>query len=690
MNTSAHSQSRSAARGRPRQPAPPSPKSTRGHKALAGGTILLLAMLAHAWSIPGQFLYDDDYWICNNPVDKAGAAPWGYWQSTDMVDYWPAASTLFYIQTRLWGQDLNRAGDALAAVMGGNPTGSTHLPTSGRSAAPYRAVSVSLHALACLLIWQVLCAWGVPAAWLGAALFAVHPITVASSGWISEQKNTLSLIFFCLSLLAYGRFESTDRPWAYMAAAAAFALALLSKTSAVVLPAILIVLLWLRRRPLKSRRTLAALAGLTLLAAADAIINIRFQHADMGHEQFATPHGAQRLLLAARAIFFYLANTAAPVKLNMIYPKWDLTHLDWTVLSVPALAAWATALFAYRRRPWVRSAAAATACFVLSLAPVLGLVNFSFMRCSYVSDHLMYLSLPVLTATAAAVAAALARRGPRWKRAITACAAAVVVALGVATALRARTFTTETRLWSDTVRKNPDAWLAHQSLATQFMVQHNWPAAAHHFSEAIRCAISPQRAAVQRRALVTAMIQMNQLQEAAEVLRRHDWAGDSPEDAFKNHTQLGSVLQTLNDLPQARLQFEAALSQNVTSLPHLRAYALVNLARICCDQDDANRAVQYARQAVALAPRDPATADALGWAHYCAQQLDPAEMQLNRAVQMTPDAAYRFHLGRVMEARQNKPEAMRQYQMALESLRNSPTLPLYAKIRERMAALGQD
>ena len=39
------------------------------------------------------------------------------------------------------------------------------------------------------------------APWLGGLLFALHPVAVESVAWISEQKNTLSTVFYLLAVL---------------------------------------------------------------------------------------------------------------------------------------------------------------------------------------------------------------------------------------------------------------------------------------------------------------------------------------------------------------------------------------------------------------------------------------------------------------------------------------------------------
>jgi tetratricopeptide (TPR) repeat protein len=89
---------------------------------------------------------------------------------------------------------------------------------------------------------------------VAAAIFAVHPVCVESVAWISERKNSISQIFFLLSIIHYVRFEEKGRLWRYLAAVICFTLALLAKTSVVMLPFILLLLAWWRHRDLEPLR----------------------------------------------------------------------------------------------------------------------------------------------------------------------------------------------------------------------------------------------------------------------------------------------------------------------------------------------------------------------------------------------------------------------------------------------------
>jgi len=63
---------------------------------------------------------------------------------------------------------------------------------------------------------------------VAAALFALHPVAVESVAWVSEQKNTLSTLFYLASALAYLRFADRRRAADYALGLALFVLALLA------------------------------------------------------------------------------------------------------------------------------------------------------------------------------------------------------------------------------------------------------------------------------------------------------------------------------------------------------------------------------------------------------------------------------------------------------------------------------
>ncbi len=308
----------------------------------AGIGLLALVLAAHWPALKADFIWDDSYWLGKNPVAWANQAPWGYWTSSKTADYLPVTATSFYFQQRLWGDV---------------PLG-------------YHAVNLLLHGLVVVGLWRVLRQLNIPGAYLAAAIFTVHPLTVASAAWVAEQKNTLSTALALASLLTYLRFvKRGGRAWLALSIAA-FALALLAKSAVIVLPVVLLVCAWhLRGRP--ARATLLSLLPFFLLMIAAAFITVFYQHRNAMSEPVDGPANLlERLVLVGRACWFYPAKALWPVHLAMVYPRWAVhTITAWGIVQATAALVCAVAVFVLRRRPFVRPMALGLGFYYLALAP---------------------------------------------------------------------------------------------------------------------------------------------------------------------------------------------------------------------------------------------------------------------------------------------------------------------------------
>src|SRR5262249_15286452 len=126
-------------------------------------------------ALHGGFIWDDEMLVSDNPLIKAPDGLSRIWFSTEPADYWPMTNSSFWGERHLWGT--NTAG--------------------------YHATNLILHIVESLLIWKILSKLSIPGGFIAALLFAVHPVNVESVAWISQRKNTLSLLFFLLSLLSF-------------------------------------------------------------------------------------------------------------------------------------------------------------------------------------------------------------------------------------------------------------------------------------------------------------------------------------------------------------------------------------------------------------------------------------------------------------------------------------------------------
>jgi predicted Zn-dependent protease len=123
-------------------------------------------------------------------------------------------------------------------------------------------------------------------------------------------------------------------------------------------------------------------------------------------------------------------------------------------------------LWVLRRGP-ARPLLIALAYHALLVLPILGLVDIAIFHFTPRANHLQYLAL---MGPAALVGAALARASAgRWRTAATALGAALVLALGAATAVRASAYRDDLALWTRAAREAPQslmaAWMYAEKLA---------------------------------------------------------------------------------------------------------------------------------------------------------------------------------------------------------------------------------
>ena len=446
-----------AKRKRSDRASPPDPARSKRHAAgravAAALGLVLLTVVAYVPAMQGGFLWDDGAMVYRNPAILAPDGLTDIWLSDELSTYFPLTASMLWLEWRLWGA---------------SPTG-------------YRVVNVLLHALAVVLLWRLLVRLHAPGALVAAAVFAVHPVTVASVGWIAERKNTLSLPLFLLALLAAVRFEDEGRRRWYALALAAFVLALLAKTSVAMMPIVLLGFAWYRRGAI-TRRDLARAAPFVAVAAALALVTVLHQGA-AEHR----PEGlASRVAAAGWAVWFYLGKAVLPLDLAMIYPRWDVQPA-WPPAWIPLAALVLVAGVAWRRRAgWGRPVLAALGYVVAMLLPVLGLVGWSFHQHSLVSDHLQYVALagPIALVVGAA-AGALGRRGTGRPVGV-ALAATVVAALAALTWVRATIYQKGETLWRDTLAKNPASWAAHNNYGRRLAERGEIALAERHYREALR------------------------------------------------------------------------------------------------------------------------------------------------------------------------------------------------------------
>lgn len=583
--------------------------------AAAGGVLLLL--LAYGRVGSADFNWDDDAHITDNPVIVGPQGLKEIWTSAK-ANYFPLTMTSFWVQHALWGL----------------------------APGPYHWVTLLFHGLGALMLWHVLRQLAVPGAWLGAMLWALHPVQVESVAWICELKNTQSGFFYLVAIACFVHWLQRPAPLrfggAYLLALMAALAAVLSKSSTVMLPVVLgLIGWWQGRRQWREALWLAPFFALSLAASAWTIweqkVNSMASGADWSHGL------ASRLMLAGKVPWFYLGKLVWPEPLVFIYPRWDVNALGpahWLPLVAAVVGAW----ILWRRRDTpMRPVFVGAAYFGISLFPVLGLFDVFFFRYSFVGDHFQYLASMGPLALLGAGLATLGRRekavrfGP-----VAGPGALLLAACALLTWGQTRIYQTRETLWRDTVTLNPRAGIAQMNLGMELMGTGRPAEAIPHFQAALELKISePLVRANWGSALIA-------LGRAAEAVPQLDAAIRLMPGLADAHNSLGVAWGMLGDAPRAIAAYRKALEAR-PDYP----VAWTNLARLLVQ---AGRAEE-----VPALPRRPPTAEANYWSGTAlafAGRHAEAIPLLAEAVRLKPDyhdaevnlASALYHVGRVAEA----------------------------------------
>src|SRR6185295_6487348 len=123
-----------------------------------------------------------------------------------------------------------------------------------------------------------------------------------------------------------------------------------------------------------------------------------------------------RLLGGSWAFWFYLGKAWLPVKLNMVYPHWEINPFS-ALAYVPALGLLAMIVLCWSvRKRWDGAVLFALGYYLIMLLPVLGLFNMYYFVYARASDHLQYAAL--IGAIALAVGLISSRVKPQNARVI--------------------------------------------------------------------------------------------------------------------------------------------------------------------------------------------------------------------------------------------------------------------------------
>jgi Flp pilus assembly protein TadD len=425
----------------------------------------------------------------------------------------------------------------------------------------------------------------------------------------------------------YLRFdEARDRRF-YFAALVFFLCALFTKTVTATLQASLLVVFWWQRGRLDAKRDAMPLAPFFAAGIAAGLFTAWVERTMIGAQGADFDLSiVERILIAGRAVWFYLGKLVWPSPLVFVYPRWEVSAAEPWQFGFPlALVIVLFALWRIRHR--TRAPLAALLLFCGALFPALGFIDVYPFRFSFVADHFAYLaSIPAIVL----VAAALSRVPKQFLAAV----AVPVLMLAVLTWRQSANYASAETLYRATLQENPSAWMAHNNLGKLLAEDGRNAEARAHFTEAVRL---NGGVAEHHMNLGRLLIAENVLPEAEQHLSdavRLD-AGSA-----NAHSNLGVALLRQGKSDAARAEFENALRidpQHAEGRENLAALH-VSLGVGHAQAGRIEEAAPHFEEAASIKPYDAMIRYNLGTAYLALGRAREAIPHLEEAVRLAPDS----------------------------------------------------
>ncbi|MEW6750774.1 MAG: tetratricopeptide repeat protein [Candidatus Latescibacterota bacterium] len=438
--------------------------------------ILAGVALVYAGSLGGSFQYDDRHSIVENPHIR---------DLRRLPD--------FLLRPQTFSRDPDKAmfRPLVVASLALNHAWSGYAPWS------YHLVNGAAHALCSLLLCGLLRQLGAcgAAALFGGLAFAVHPLATEPVNYISSRSETFATAGVMGGLWLYQRAPGPFSWWR-AASLAAFALGLLSKSTALLLPALLLAGDWAAGRRARGRWRLylpyGAVAAGYLLVVRPLLVRATLDQPVRG---WALQLGTQ-----AKALAYYARLLLMPVRQSVDHAFAQSSLAGVVPLAALALAA-SAAWLAWRGRRWSPLPLLALLLAGVGLAPTV-LVPLNVL----VNEHRLYLPLAGLALLAGGLR--LCGSGARLQGAL---AAVAVLVLALLAAERSRLWRDEGTLWADAAARGPGLARPRVYLGNHARAQGRPAEAVAHYEAALR--LEPAEPAA-RANLASALAEAGRLAEA--------------------------------------------------------------------------------------------------------------------------------------------------------------------------------
>ncbi len=312
-------------------------------------------------------------------------------------------------------------------------------------------------------------------------LFALHPLRVESVAWVAARKDLLYSLFYLLSIVSYVKYtqRGTNAYQYYALSLLLFGVSLLSKSMAVTLPAVLILLDYYPLTRLQRNQLKPALLDkipYVLMSLVIIAVTLLTQTHAMADERLPP---LDQLSNSIHNVVFYLDKFIVPTGLVPFYPfppdEQFHSLMYWFPALVLIVVFTGIAVFLARRGQPVWFVC--WGLYLVMLAPASGLIQ---VGSAVAADRYTYLTLlPICFLTALGYVYFWYTYHALRRVTLIVLALLTLTLTGITT-IQVRHWESPITLWSHVLRFYPDAALAHRNISVAYRVIGNYDEAINH------------------------------------------------------------------------------------------------------------------------------------------------------------------------------------------------------------------
>jgi protein O-mannosyl-transferase len=153
---------------------------------------------------------------------------------------------------------------------------------------------------------------------IAACLFGIHPMHVESVAWITERKDVVYAFFYLSALISYVRFVQKEGKKYYWLTILFFMLSLFSKTTALTLPVVLLLIDFYLHRKIKTGIIVEKLP-MVLLSIVFGMIALHSQTDSMNYAQEIGITILDRFFFLLYSVCYYCIHLFVPMNLSALH-----------------------------------------------------------------------------------------------------------------------------------------------------------------------------------------------------------------------------------------------------------------------------------------------------------------------------------------------------------------------------------